>query len=497
MNEQTHKDRISEMIDVIMQVARGDYSVQVELSGQNDDLDSLAMGINMMIDDLRDSRDVLVKEHEYGKKRVSEIVDVITEIASLNFEKKISVSDNNDVFDATATGLNMLAEELLSSTVSRSYLNSILNSMVDMLIVLSPEAKIVTINPATLQTLGYSENELLGHSVGMVCPNYEELFNMLTNQNPDQNRVVNTIEKSVITKDGKEVPALVSCAVMRDDEGNIKGVVSVIKDITKQKESEKERNELERKLHQAQKMEAVGQLAGGIAHDFNNLLGGISANADLLEMKTDPSLKQYGYVKKIKNATMKAANLIQQLLTFARKARVEMEPVDIHESINKTVSTLNDSSNNSIEIHKNLYPDSLRIMGDRFQVEKALYNLAINARDAMPQGGKLIFETEAVSLESNSLSDENDVVVPGEYARISIIDTGIGMDEETQKSVFEPFFTTKEVGKGTGLGLASVYGFIKQHKGYITVKAKKNQGSNFTIFLPLLTKEINSSGNGW
>lgn len=492
MNEQTQKDRISEMIDIIMKVARGDYSVQVELSDKNDALDSLAMGINMMIDDLHESRDELVQEHEYGKMRVNEILDVITDMASLNFVKKLSVSDNNDVFDATATGLNMLAEELLSSTVSRSYLTSIINSMVDILIVLSPDAKIVTVNPATVKILGYSENELLGNTVGLFCLDYEEMFNKLVHQNPAQNGVVNTIEKSIVSKNGKEIPVLVSCSVMYDDKRNIKGVVCTIKDITKQKASEEEKERLAQQLQQAQKMEAIGQLAGGIAHDFNNLLGGISANADLLEMKTDPSLKQYVYVNKIKNATMKAANLIQQLLTFARKARVEMAPVDIHDSIEKTVSTLNGSTNNGIEIHKNLYPGSLLIMGDRLQVDKALYNLAINARDAMPEGGKLIFETEAVSLESKSLSDENYVIAPGEYARISVIDTGIGMDEEVQKRVFEPFFTTKEVDKGTGLGLASVHGFIKQHKGYITVKTKKNQGSNFTIFLPLVTKEINS-----
>ena len=309
--------------------------------------------------------------------------------------------------------------------------------------------------------------------------------------------MINTVEKSIITKSGKAVPVLVSCSVMWDDERNIKGVVSSIKDITKLKESEVEKKRLEKRLQEAQKMEIIGQLAGGIAHDFNNLLGGISANADLLEMKTDPALKQYRWVTKIKNATMKAANLVQQLLIFSRKARVQMEPVDIHTSINYTVTTLKSSSNNGIEIHTKLHAHPLHITGDRFQVEKAFYNLAINARDAMPDGGKLIFETEAVSLESDSFSDENYTVAPGEYAKISVIDTGTGMDEEVKRQVFEPFFTTKEVGKGTGLGLASVYGFIKQHKGYITVRTKKNQGSTFTLFLPLLTKETNCNENGW
>ena len=620
MNEQAPKDYISEMIDAIMKVAREDYSVQVKLSEENDDLDSLAMGINMMIDDLRDSRDELLQKHEYGKKRVNEILDVITKMAALNFAKKISVTDKNDVFDATATGLNMLSEELLYSTVSHSYLTSIINSMVDMLIVLSPDAKIVTINPAAGEVLGYSGNELLGHSVGLICPDYQEMFNKLVNQDPKEKDVVNTAEKSVVKKNGEEVPVLVSCSVMWDDEGNVKGVVINMKDITFHIESERaikdsearyralfegsvdgiliadidtkkfqyankaicellgynikeikglsvmdihpqkdfewiikdfidqskeekiikqnvpclkkdgtvlyadinttkikiadkvynvgffrditdrkrveeEKEKLAKQLQQAQKMEAIGQLAGGIAHDFNNLLGGMLGNSDLLEMKVEQPLLRY--VEKIKKAGMKAAGLTNQLLTFARRARIEMEKIDLHDNIEQALTLFRQTGDNHIRITKRFYPEPLFILGDTRQIKNAFLNLATNARDAMPDGGTISCKTEAVNLDSESFTGEDFNLMPGEYAKISFADTGTGMDEKTLKHAFEPFFTTKEVGKGTGLGLASVYGFIKQHKGYIQVESQKGSGSTFTLYLPLFTKEDITSEMGF
>ncbi len=247
-----------------------------------------------------------------------------------------------------------------------------------------------------------------------------------------------------------------------------------------------DKRRLENMLHHSQKMDAIGQLAGGIAHDFNNMLAGISGYANIIKRKfaqDDPKLDQY--VTTIIKATNRAADLTNKLLAFARKGKYQMVPIDLHRTIEETITILDRTIDKKIRISKKLYAHKQNIIGDPSQVQNALINLAINARDAMPTGGLLTFETAVEHMDYTDRRLAEFGIKAGAYVRLAISDTGIGMDEATLAHIYEPFYTTKGVGKGTGLGLASVYGSIKNHGGHISVRSQPGQGTTFYVYLPL------------
>jgi len=248
---------------------------------------------------------------------------------------------------------------------------------------------------------------------------------------------------------------------------------------------------LEEKLHQREKMDAIGQLAGGVAHDFNNQLAGIMGYAEILATRLeDPALA--GYAGNIVKAARRASDLTQKLLAFSRKGKFLSTPVNIHSVINDVVEMARRSIDRKIEIKQILEANPSTVLGDMTQLQNALLNLAINARDAMmPGGGELVFATKAVEIRDKSLDSE---LSQGKYVEICVRDTGMGMTEDVLKHLFEPFFTTKEKGKGTGLGLASVFGTVKNHKGAIKVFSSPGKGASFKIYLPLLPEDLPSGG---
>ncbi len=242
-----------------------------------------------------------------------------------------------------------------------------------------------------------------------------------------------------------------------------------------------ERRQLENRLRHSEKMEAIGQLAGGVAHDFNNQLGGILGYADLLSRRIDdPGLR--GYADGIIKAARRAAELTQKLLAFARKGNYISVPVNLHEVIHEVVNLLKHSLDKRIVIKQRLAAQAPVTRGDPTQLLNALLNLALNARDAMPQGGELTLTSAVARLEARAFQSD---IAGGDYAQISVDDTGVGMSDETRRHLFEPFFTTKDVGKGTGLGLAAVYGTIKSHGGAIAVESVLGRGTSFKLYVPL------------
>ena len=255
--------------------------------------------------------------------------------------------------------------------------------------------------------------------------------------------------------------------------------LNFMRDITKQKKTEA-------RLFQAQKMESIGTLAGGIAHDFNNLLMGIQGHASLALLKMDESNPNHEHVKTIESLVMSGADLTKQLLGFARGGKYEVKTADLNALIYKTSETIG-RTKKEIKIERNLASDLWLTDIDQGQIEQVLLNLYVNAWQAMPGGGELYLST------SNVVLDENRVKPYGgknsHYVKISVTDTGVGMDEKTKERIFEPFFTTKEMGRGTGLGLASVYGIIKNHNGFINVYSEKGQGTTFNIYLPVSAKK--------
>jgi PAS domain S-box-containing protein len=271
-----------------------------------------------------------------------------------------------------------------------------------------------------------------------------------------------------------------------DIQGKLVSYDGLISDITERRRAEEEKEKLEAQLQQAQKMEAIGTLAGGIAHDFNNLLMSIQGNVSLMLLAMDPEQPHYERLKRTEEQVQSGARLAKQLLGYARKGRYEVRPTSLNQLIEETAETFG-MTRKGITVYKELAEGLFDIEIDQGQIEQVLLNLFINAADAMPKGGKLILKTSNTTHEDiKGLAYD---ARPGNYVLLTVTDTGTGMDKETQERIFEPFFTTKEMGRGTGLGLASVYGIIKAHAGYINVESEKGHGTTFSIYLPASEKK--------
>ncbi len=249
-----------------------------------------------------------------------------------------------------------------------------------------------------------------------------------------------------------------------------------------------DRRKMETQLAQAHRLEAVGRLAGGVAHDFNNMLTAIQGYAELLQRKlTDEKLQQY--VRSILGATHRAAQTTQQLLAFSRKQMLQPRLLDVNQSVAETMGLVQRVIGEDIELVLLLTPDVLKVMVDPGQFSQILMNLAVNARDALPRGGKIIIETQRMDLDDQYVL-KHVQVQPGKYAMIAVSDTGMGIPREIVSHIFEPFFTTKEKGKGTGLGLATVYGIVTQSGGYVWVYSEPGQGTSFKVYLPLVESDV-------
>ncbi len=251
------------------------------------------------------------------------------------------------------------------------------------------------------------------------------------------------------------------------------------------KHAEAEKAQLEAQLWQSQKMEAIGKLAGGVAHDFNNLLTAIMGNAQLLTLTTPRGSEQADCAEEIVKASSRAADLTRQLLAFSRKGALQNVHLNIHDALVEVIGLLNHSIGREIKVVRKENAENPVIDGDPSLLHNAIVNLALNARDAMPDGGTLTFATQNISLDEAQCRQHAGEIRPGEYLEIGVSDTGIGMDAKTQQRVFEPFFTTKAPGKGTGLGLAGVFGCVKSHKGMVRVHSQPGVGSTFKVLLPM------------
>ena len=286
-------------------------------------------------------------------------------------------------------------------------------------------------------------------------------------------------EKRYRRADGSFVWARVNMSVHRDAAGLSQHVISVIEDIT-------ERRTLEAQVRQASKMDAIGRLSSGVAHDFNNLLTVILGFAEIVT--ADVPEKHAQDLAEIIKAAERAAGLTKQLLAFSRQQVLHAVPLDVNALIRDMTGMLRRLIGEHIEIALALPPQLRLALADSGQLEQVVMNLVVNARDAMPDGGRVTIETADVELESSSFHDEP--VVPGQYVMLAITDTGTGMTKETQRRLFEPFFTTKEIGSGTGLGLSTTYGIVKQSKGYIWVYSEPGRGTTFKVYLPRSTRDV-------
>jgi PAS domain S-box-containing protein len=329
-------------------------------------------------------------------------------------------------------------------------------------------------NDPLCKMLGYAHNE-------MTAKNTREFTSPATIEKMDQiyEQVLKTGEPIRVTdydavgKDGASIALELTASLMRNPDGDPIGFRGVLRDVSERKDAEAEKRKLEIQIQQAQKMESIGTLAGGIAHDFNNILMGIQGNASLMLLKTKSSQAGYEKLKNIETYVENGTELTKQLLGFARRGKYYAIATDLNDVIDKSASMFG-RTKKEIRIHSDLQADIWTVEVDRGQIEQALLNLYVNAWQAMPQGGDLYLKTENVILDADFINNKPYKVEAGNHIKITVTDTGSGIDKETQERIFEPFFTTKEMGRGTGLGLASVYGIIKSHGGYINVYSERD-----------------------
>jgi two-component system cell cycle sensor histidine kinase/response regulator CckA len=344
------------------------------------------------------------------------------------------------------------------------------------------EGNLTFFNNPFCKILGYSRDQLMGMNTRQyTTPETAERMDRMAERIRENRVPENATDYDVIRPEGDKVMLELSFSLRKDPERQPIGFRGVLRDISERKKTEEEKHKLETQLQQAQKMESIGTLAGGIAHDFNNILMGIQGNASLMLLKISSEHPNYEKIKNIEQYVQNGTALTKQLLGFARRGKYLVKATDLNEIIDKS-SSLFARTRKEIQVHTNLFEAIWSAEVDRGQIEQVLLNLYVNAWQAMPGGGDLYLNTENIILDGSYVKPYK--VEPGRYVKISITDTGVGIDKETLERIFEPFFTTKEMGRGTGLGLASVYGIIKSHGGYINVYSELDQGTTFTIYLP-------------
>lgn len=391
-----------------------------------------------------------------------------------------------------------------STEVSAS---EILHSLPDAVFTTDRQMRINYFNRAAAGLTGFRASE----AIGMYCKDILK-SSICETECPikralDSQENIFNIETALTTIERIEVPILISASLLVGASGEVVGYMHVFRDISGIKKAladlERSRNELikrnieldealeelrttQQQLLQAQKMEAMGTLAGGIAHDFNNVLMGIQGHTSLLLLETDPDHPNFAHLKGAEDLVKRGADLTRQLLGFARGGKYEVKPTDVNDLIKETLDMFG-RTKREIRIHTKYEEEIWSVEVDRTQIEQVLLNLYVNAWQAMPDGGDLYIETKNIVIDTKYAAPFG--VEPGNYAKIAVTDTGIGMDTITQQRVFDPFFTTKELARGTGLGLSSAYGIIRNHGGIINVFSRVGQGSTFDVYLPASEKE--------
>jgi PAS domain S-box-containing protein len=364
--------------------------------------------------------------------------------------------------------------------------DSILSTMTDMLFLVGPEERILTANSASHLTLGYAGGELVGRPVETVFSDpalVESWLTMALDEEAESVDEVRDMEVSFVTKEGVIIPVSLSGAVVRHEWGAIQGVLLIGRDIGARKRADREQRELRVRYEQTQKMESIGRLAGGVAHDMNNILGAVMASGFSIEAVLPPGSPEEADVKTILSACYRGRDLSQNLLGFARKGKYVKEIIYFNSLIKEIITIVERTISKRLVIRAVLNRSLSLIEGDRAQLQGAVMNVCLNAAEAMDGVGTMTLRTDNTALE-RPMTTLADPLEPGPYVRLSIADTGRGMDERTAKKALEPFFTTKPRSKGSGLGLSMAYGVVANHGGAIFLDSRLDVGTTVTFYIP-------------
>lgn len=456
----------------IMGTAAAKQAVLREGLFQPEDTQQLATEYAEILTKLNITPDELQRRVDYYQEREALLNQHAEQLEEKIAERDVEIAERRRI------------EERLK-TAEEKY-RSIFENAVDGIFQTTPYGRYLSVNQSLARMLGYDSPRALIDGITdirnqlYVNPADRDVFFELLKREQS----VTGFETRFYRRDGQPIWISMQARMVSGPDGKILYLEGSVQDISDRKRAEAEKTLLEEQLRQAQKMEALGILAGGVSHDFNNLLQAISGFVQLLLMRKPAGHPDRKYLKEIEGATTRAADIVRGLLTFSRKMESKVRVVQLNEVVQDTLKMLQHTLPKTIDLHTELESNLPEIMADPTQLGQVLLNLATNSVDAMPKGGQITIKTEALNMDRPEVSRE---MKPGLYVRLQFIDDGQGMDAETRQRIFEPFFTTKEVGRGTGLGLAMVYGIVKNHGGYLTCDSEPDEGTTFSIYFPVPT----------
>ena len=470
-------------------VIDGSFTALPENRSRFNELQELTTNFNAMVaaialreSELQDKNMELEQEIE-ERARIEEALQERNEVlASIEEELRTQVDEHIQTREQLLVTEEMLRIQLESAEESSLKFKAVFDhSPITVALTTLPDGAFHEVNQAFIDMFGFAREDAIGKTTLELGVWLHEADRNRYLQLLKENRFVSNFEVTMRRKGGEKFAVFFSGALL--DIAGKPFALSAVMDISEQKR-------LQNQLAQSQKLDIVGQLAGGIAHDFNNMLAVIMASAEILKLCLPSDEKNHKMINAIIEAANRSADLTSELLTFSRKGTTVVSPVRINDTIIAVISLLERTIDKQIQLKTLLDGDNPVVMGDQTQLQSALLNLGINARDAMPQGGVLTYSTAGKSLDEAECRSMGISLSPGYYLEIMVSDSGAGMTKAVMERIFEPFFTTKAVGKGTGLGLAAVYGTVRSHLGEMHVHSEPGVGSVFKIFLPMAEGEI-------
>ncbi len=407
-----------------------------------------------------------------------EIVKKNGSLAIVNISISLIRSNTGKIIGFRGIIRDITAEKGLEQKLLRTtnFLEKIVDGSVDIFATANNKGKITYISPRVKEMIGYERDEVLGKASHLFYGAGKKDYSYIQ-KTMEVKGQIKDYELEIYKKDGGKIDINLSVSYLTNEKGDIIGTLGVSRDIT-------EKKKMAHQIQHTQKMEAIGTLTGGIAHDFNNILQAISGYTQLLMLDKKQSDSDWEELEAIRDSTFRAKELIKRLLIFSRKEKANFTICDLNKEVMDVSKILGSTLPKMIKMDLYLSNNLKTIRADKVQLEQMLLNLGINARDAMPGGGRLILETCNVDLD-DAFCKIHLGALPGRHIQITVSDTGHGMDKSIIERIFEPFFTTKEVGKGTGLGLSMVYGIVKDHGGYISCYSEADQGTTFKIYFPV------------